>query len=131
MADILLQLLLRTVTVTLFTGLLSFVLFHAASYLKFPRKGLHYSNALYVSGILGGFVLITGLVLLLVPVLAESAFLRVLLVVSNMLILVSMIKLFYKVSWKKAFYGWGTAIIALLFLGVLVGIVLGVFEQLF
>jgi MFS family permease len=129
--DLALSILLRIITVGLFSGLLSLVLFHIANHLKYPKKQNTYSNALYVSLVVGGFVLITGILLLLAPSLGESVGLRVFLVLANMGILVSMIKYLYKTGWKNAFYGWGLSIIAMLFLGVLVGIFVGVMEQLF
>ncbi len=128
---VLVKVLVRILTTLLFSGLLTFVLWHAARYLKLPQKRQTTGVALTIASIVGGFVLITGLVLILIPSLGALAQLKALLVLANMTIFISMIKLFYQCSWKKALQVWGASLIAMIVLGVFVGIVLGIIEQLF
>ena len=131
LSPILVKVIVRILSVLLFTGLLTLVLWHAARFLNLPSKRQTTANAFYIAALVGGFILITGLVLILVPQLGESEGLRWILVIANMVIFVSMIRLFYQCSWKKTFQTWGFSLASMIVLGVFVGIFLGIVDAIF
>lgn len=126
---VLIKVLVRLLVIVLFTGLLSLGIWHISNFLRLPSKRRTTANALIVSSIVGGFLLITGLVLLIVPSLGSNTVLKSVLVIANLAILTSMTKLFYQCSWKKSFQALGMVVLGSLVLGVLVGMLLGIIEQ--
>lgn len=130
MADLLSQIGIRLLSVLLSSGIIVMLLLHIARFLEFPKKSNTLTNAVFVSGIVGAFVFITGTILLLIPSLGESVVMGTLLSIANLVILTCMVKLFYQTSWKNSLYSLGLILISMIVLGVIVGIILGVVQNL-
>ena len=113
---------INVVMVLLFACFLAMVLYHVSNFLSFPSKRRTILNAMIISAIVQGFVLLSGLITLLSN-LSKSGLLRILIMLVTLGLLMSMIKLFYQVSWKKSFNALIITVISILVISVLVGIV--------
>ena len=113
---------INVVMVLLFAGFLAMVLFHVSNFLSFPSKRRGILNAVIISSIVQGFVLLSGLLILLLPSLGKNGLLRMLIMLITLGLLLSMIKLFYQVSWRKSFNASIITVISILVISVLVGI---------